>query len=171
MNELDKYTDKNHIENLKELYQDNVLISYALENAYNNIINSTNKNDTKLELLTPEQIQYINLFADGKSISDICTQLNIQKPLIIIWQRQNKLFNECIKLIKEVQAEEAENILWNRSINDDNAMIERMFAIKARKPEYRENSILPNNNIISLRISVNDKEIDTSQSYKTVEQE
>jgi len=169
MNDLDKYINENDISNLQELYQDNPLISYALKQCYNINNNIDNKN---IEKLSSEQIKYIEMLSDNKPISEICHILCISKPLIIIWQKTNKLFNECIKIVKECQAEQAEAILWNNAINSESAdSISRMFALKARKPEYRDNAIIPNNNIISLKISVDGQLIDTSQSIKTIEEE
>jgi hypothetical protein len=48
--------------------------------------------------------------------------------------------------------------------------ISRMFALKARKPEYRDNAILTGATIVNVRVTVDGENFDTSASVKDITQ-
>jgi hypothetical protein len=149
-------------------YQGNQLVSYALNELYNN--DNAIKNNLQIELLEPLQLDYIEaLDRNDATIKEICDELSISKTTIIIWQKTNKLFAKCIELIKEAEAEQTESILWTAAQSKESAdTISRMFALKARKPEYRDNAILQGATIVNVRVTVDGENFDTSASVKDI---
>jgi hypothetical protein len=92
--------------------------------------------------------------------------LEIDKTTIVIWKRTNKLFAKCLELIKESQAESVESLMWMEAANKDNKdNITRMFLIKARKPEYRENAVIPASSIVNVRVTIDSKDYDSQSVF------
>lgn len=172
---LDEYMpDKNTevIANMNQIYADIPIIQYALDELIKNDTSKTT--DYSTLLLTVEQMRYINLYdsTDGTTLADVCSDMNIRKSTVIMWMRCNKLFNACIELIKQTEAEQAESCLWSSATDAESKdSISRMFALKARKPEYRDNAILPGASVVSIRVTIDNKEFDTSASMKVINEE
>jgi hypothetical protein len=149
-------------------YQGNQLVSYALNELYSN--DNAVKNNLQIELLEPLQLDYIEaLDRNDKTVKEICEDMGISKTTPTIWTKSNKLFNKCIELIKEAEAEQTESILWSAAQSKESAdTISRMFALKARKPEYRDNAILTGATIVNVRVTVDGENFDTSASVKDI---
>jgi predicted DNA-binding protein YlxM (UPF0122 family) len=149
-------------------YQGNQLVSYALNELYNN--DNAIKNNVQVELLEPLQEEYLQAIDQNDStIKEICDEMRISKTTIIIWIKTNKLFAKCIELIKEAEAEQIESVV-TKAAQDSNSAdnISRMFALKARKPEYRDNAVLTGATIVNVRVTVDGENFDTSASVKDI---
>lgn len=95
----------------------------------------------------------ISLRADGWTNSEIASGLGFSKSKLLIWEKQNKLFAACIEFIKSMEAEESEQKLWKHLTKQNSPDISTYFALKGRKPEYRDNAPMPTTNAVNLRIA------------------
>lgn len=87
---------------------------------------------------------------------------------ITLWMR-DKLFSACVDLIKDAEASQAEAMTWRMACTNPNSNIERMFAIKSRRPEYRDNVPPPAQTVTNVRITLNGNDFDVSADCKAVE--
>lgn len=156
--------NENCIAKLRMQYQSDPLLIYAISEIAKEI-----KQDQDIDFLSPEQLQYIYYIDNGMTDQEYEPP---KRSLVVIWHRTNLLFAKCIDIIKEAQAEEAESVLWKGATDKESKdNISRMFALKARKPEYRENAVLPGANIITVRVTIDGQPIDISQSLKDITDE
>lgn len=169
---LDDYIpdkSKSIIADLSQIYANIPIIQYALDEIIKN--DTAKAVDYSGLMLSDDQLEYINRYdnSDNTTMADVCADMGIRKSTVIMWQRSNKLFNACIELIKQTEAEQAESCLWSGAtdINSKDS-ISRMFALKARKPEYRDNAIIPAANVVSIRVTIDSKDFDTSASMKVI---
>ena len=155
------------VSEINEKYKDSPIVLMALSEMYPP---EAMKPGTPIQLINKDQEQYINALYENKlSTKEIRENLNIPAALVTVWTRGNKLFAKCIEIIKETQADQAEEILWNNAIDPESKdSISRMFALKARKQEYRDNATPQINTAISLKITLDDKDIDTAAGFKIV---
>ena len=116
--------------------------------------------------LTPEQMLYLFLCDAGYSPQTACLILGITKSKPVLWRKQNILFSNCLKAIMAALADEAEAMTASLATTDSKASIERMFFIKAHKPEYRENAPIPAEAAINLRITVDGQDIDVTAGFR-----
>jgi len=142
-------------------YKDSELVQYAIREIYSNV-----KSKEQIELLTRAQRGYIELMQQRMAVENMHDLLEIDKTTIVIWKRTNKLFAKCLELIKESQAESVESLMWMDAANKDNKdNITRMFLIKARKPEYRENAVVPASSIVNVRVTIDSKDYDSQSVF------
>ena len=104
------------------------------------------------------QVQYLNMIIAGLSNEDACKALSISTAYPLLWKKEgdkDSLYFCCIEAIKEKQADELESNMWNTASTDNSSRrdIMKMFLIKSRKPEYKENSPTVNANVqVVLRV-------------------
>lgn len=110
----------------------------------------------------------ISLRADGWTDKEIASGLGLGRAVIAVWAESDDLYKACLDFIKDIETADAEQITWRNAIENPNANIERMFALKARKPEYRDNAQLPSSQSVNLRISLDGLPFDTSANLKPV---
>jgi len=145
-----------------DIYKAHPLIQYA--------IGSLKATENINLMLTPVQIKYLEMLNKSElKLTEIIDALDISKSDIVIWSKTSPLFKACIDIIKDGQAELLEAVTWDNALSGDSkTSIERMFALKARKPEYRDNAAMPAPTLISLRVTLEGQDIDTTASYRTV---
>jgi hypothetical protein len=132
---------------LTDKYKDSNLIVFCLQE-----MEKEKKQGEPLQDMAAEQLNYIMWLDDPNQDKE---QYYINKSTVVIWTRTNKLFAKCLEIIKEAQAEQAESVLWTGATDTNNKdSISRMFALKARKPEYRDNAVAPGASVISVRVSI-----------------
>ena len=166
---LDEYIPKPPSMNTRlidtlERYKNNQIVTFALTELYGKALDPT------IDELTPEMCGYLEMLDQGIRPDTIDNMTEISPSTIVIWKRTNKLFDKCLEIIKESQAEQLENRLWDEAMQPLNKdPITRMFLLKARKPEYKENALPPAVNLVSVRVTIDGKDFDTTASTKTIE--
>jgi len=93
-------------------------------------------------LLSAIQVKYINALAQGFTGRTACKELGIARSEPLYWEQvsdKDKLFPLCLKVVKELRTADLEEDVWDQAINNPKASILKMFALKAAKPEYRDN--------------------------------
>ena len=116
--------------------------------------------------LSPAMFVYLYLIDCDLSPLVACKAIKLSKSQPIIWKKENKLFSAVLDAIKAGQAEELESVVWQNARFNPAAERERMFALKARKPEYRDNAPTPTPGNVSVRITLNNTPIDISENYR-----
>jgi hypothetical protein len=111
----------------------------------------------------------ISLRVDGWSNSEIASGLGLSKSTMLIWEKQNKLYAACIDFIKALEADEGEQRLWQHLMRQKTPDISTYFALKGRKPEYRDNAPMPTTNTINLRISLDGKQLQIQGTQEMIE--
>jgi len=164
----------------KQKYKDYHMIVYAVSQLAEEQAKLKNGSE-KLDIpeLTDMQLKFLDFMDDAdnreddeetpnaRNINTACTILGIKKSELIIWIKTNKLFARCYEILKEAEAEQAESVLWSGASSQHNKdSISRMFALKARKPEYRENAPAPGDTVVNVRISVDGQDFNSSAGFK-----
>lgn len=101
----------------------------------------------------------VSLRADGWTDKEVCKGLGIGRSQLAIWQESDDLYKACIEFIKNIETDDAEQITWRNAIQDKDANSERMFALRARKPEYRDNAQVPESATVNLYVGIEGKDI------------
>ena len=110
---------------------------------------------------TPEMMQYILALANGNTKRSIFEGGRVSPVMVMIWTR-NALFSACLATLKEAETLAAEAMTWDKALKDPNASIERMFAIKSRRPEYKDNAPPAQPGQINIQVNVAGKSFDVS---------
>jgi len=151
----------NNLQKILDEYKGSALIQYAITELYSNT-----KPEEQIELLTRDQRGYIELLDDDMQVDNMHDLLEINKTTVVIWKRTNKLFAKCLELVKESQAESVESLMWREAANKENKdNITRMFLIKARKPEYRENAVAPGSSIVNVHVTIDQKDYVSESTF------
>jgi hypothetical protein len=131
-------------------------------------INAVQASTIGLEGVTLSPAMYIYLYLIDSDLSPVvaCKALKISKSQAVVWTKENKLFAAVMSAIKAGQAEELESVVWYNARYNPAAEKERMFALKARKPEYRDNAPPPSPGRIDVRITIDNADIDISDNYR-----
>ena len=116
--------------------------------------------------ISPAMFIYLYLIDSDVRPLAACKALKISRSQAVIWNKENKLFAAVLDAIKAGQAEELEASVWHNALTNLDADKERVLALKARKPEYRENAPEPAAPAVSIRITVDNAEIDISDNYR-----
>ena len=111
--------------------------------------------------LEPFQRMYIDLISTGTSSNDACKQLNIDCYLPILWENtceKDGLYAQCISLIRKKEAKDLEEVIWSSAKNNPKSTLERMFAIKSRMDEYKDNAPPQTNLQTNINVTISDKD-------------
>lgn len=94
---------------------------------------------------------------------------NIAPIEVEMWSKKAE-FQAIMGMIKMAEASLAEAVTWDQSINNPMAAQERMFALRSRKQEYKENGQVNNNTTTNLRITIEGNDFDVSANFKSNEE-
>jgi hypothetical protein len=97
-----------------------------------------------VEDITREQKDYINLVATGTQSTCACQMLGIDVFLPVLWEEtadKDGTFMQCMTILKRKQADLLEENVWDQAMNNPKSTILKMFALKARKDEYKDNAL------------------------------
>ena len=174
--DLDKYignatTTGTKATELRTRYADHPVVLYAVDKLSEEAVKKNSSEKINVPELTSGQLAFIDLMDSNEYIvmSDACKALGIRLSEIVIWKRNSRLFEICMDILKEAEAEQAESVLWSNATQAANPdSISRMFALKARKPEYRENAPAQGDTVVNVRISVEGQEFNTEAGIKIV---
>jgi hypothetical protein len=122
----------------------------------------------KAEGLGFTQIQYVNMLGAGLTPSEACSILGIERALPMLWEEDagsDGALVYCLRMVKKIEADDVESIIWRRAKTEKNATLDRFMAIKARKPEYRDNYMPGVALQTNIHISLGGKDLDTSINY------
>lgn len=96
----------------------------------------------------------------GASVKAACEVQGLTTVQHVAWKKCNSLYAKAYDMIKQAQAEEVEDVVWQNALNPDTRnSIERMFALKSRKAEYKDNAIPQGDTNVSIRITLEGEEI------------
>jgi hypothetical protein len=95
--------------------------------------------------LSVEQVCYLNMRVAGLLSAQACDLIGVDRLSPLYWEEKegaNSLYCKCIEALKLMQAKQAEDVVWDITVNDPSSRrdILRMFAMKGRLPEYRDNA-------------------------------
>ena len=87
----------------------------------------------------------------------IMAYLNIDSLDISLWRSASEFFAFVLTALYDAIVADTELMLWRNASTKSSASIERMFAIKAKRPEYRENSLGRADAVTRINITLNDR--------------
>jgi len=122
----------------------------------------------RLQEIPRDAMRYLTERAGGLNHIDAMKEINISPIMVVVWQRTFPEFLSAMNLIKQAEALELEAYLWEYAKNPT-ASNERMFALKSRLKEYREDGGGANLNNVNLKITLAGSDFDISSSVKTKE--
>ena len=100
--------------------------------------------------------------------ADHPTAMNKVKAMpiaIMLWQK-DPAFTAIMNQIKQAEAMMLESVVWDQALNNPKASIERMFALKSRMNEYKDNAVATGQTVTNVRISIDGQDFDVSASFK-----
>lgn len=126
------------------------LIQYSVVNTPGFKPSETNEYE-----LTDMQKEYLQGLMQGQKPKDLCAQLGLSRVQSYLWKKQSKLFAETLDLVEQMQADDLESSMWSEALSDEPSNpIVKMFLLKARKTNYRENAAPPTSNTVSVHVTV-----------------
>ena len=102
--------------------------------------------------------QYIMLYLDMDSLE------------IQLYRSETELFSYMLNAIYDSIIADTELLLWRNASGKSAASIERMFALKAKRPEYKDNAPASGDQLTRLHITLNGQELklETDTSDKPI---
>jgi hypothetical protein len=123
-----------------------------------------------IELMS-EQVQYLNMRMKGIRIADCCKALKIDISAPMLWEEQydkNSVYAYCIDIIRKSQALMLEDTVWNDAINNDSKDLLKMFALKSRMPEYKDNAVGGGQGVVIVNLKVDNQPYSVDENTVTV---
>lgn len=120
------------------------------------------------------QIKYLNMLGDGIPWREACDLLGISRATPFLWAEEAEddgIYNQCLELVKMIEADELESIVWDEARNSKKATLLKMFALKARKDEYKDNAPPAAQTETVINVSIGDQPYDVSANYRVIETE
>lgn len=109
--------------------------------------------------LLPEQRAYIDLVSTGTPMIMACTMLNIDIYLPDLWEEtldKDGTYMQCMKLIRTKEAKLLEADVWKQAMENPKSVILKMFALKSRMDEYKDNAAPTTNLQTNIHVSIRD---------------
>ena len=107
-----------------------------------------------------EQRKYIDLVSTGTPRIMACTMLNIDVYLPNLWEEtldKDGTYMQCMQLIRRKEADLLEEDVWKQAMDNPRSVILKMFALKSRKDEYKDNAAPQQNLQTNIHVSIRDK--------------
>lgn len=111
--------------------------------------------------LKPRQRDFIGKLLEGMSVLAAKMELGVSGLELVLWSAGD-LFSACLDVIKEAETIEAEAMTWHNATRNEKAMIERMFAIKSRRPEYKDNAPEKKTGNVNIQVNIGERRFDVS---------
>lgn len=121
------------------------------------------------EELSDAQVRYINMIASGISWTEACAMIGISRATPFLWLEESDkdgTYRQCLELVKEIEANELENNVWQEALNNPKSTILKMFALKARKDEYKDNATPSTNLETNIYVKIGEKDYDVRANFK-----
>lgn len=111
--------------------------------------------------ITEDQKRYIDLLATGMSSIMVCESMNMDIFLPTLWEKtldKDSTFMQCLQLVKEKQADALEDHVWDQALHNNKSPLLKMFALKARKDEYKDNALPQSNVQTNILVTISDQQ-------------
>jgi hypothetical protein len=111
--------------------------------------------------LLPEQRKYIDLVSTGTPRVMACTMLNIDVYLPNLWEEtldKDGTYMQCMQLIRRKEADLLEEDVWKQAMDNPRSVILKMFALKSRKDEYKDNAAPTTNLQTNIHVTISDQQ-------------
>ena len=98
----------------------------------------------------------------------IMIHLNMDSLEIQLYKTESELFSYMLTAIYDSIIADTELLLWRNASGKSAASIERMFALKAKRPEYKDNAPASGDQLTRLNITINGEQVklDTDTTNK-----
>lgn len=155
-------TDYLNIEDRPADYVPLTDFTLPMKTALVSLLKDDKMNPADVPYITLAQAYIIDRLAEGNSLATACGTISVPIIQHVAWIKSNKLYAKAIQLLKEAQAEQVEDVVWQNALSGSTATtIERMFALKSRKAEYKDNALPQGDTNISVRVTLEGNEIPT----------
>jgi hypothetical protein len=131
------------------------------------------KNEDGISELSMQQAQYLNMLSAGFTGVEACELLKMDKVMPMIWEEEEEkgsIYNQCLAVIKRMEADEAEQLMWRKIRKDPNAVTERLAGLAARKAEYKPNAQGQQQVLTAIHVQVGDRDFDVSANFQIPDQ-
>ena len=162
-NQFEDVAERDYIKHAHDVCNDVVRLVSATDSDMLVSAPATDPADADNQLTCAQGLYLIGLM-HGLSPFRILDILKLSKMCPALWGKMGSTaYKEALEAVKMTMAEQLESIVLQNAMNNPSAAIERMFAIKAWMPKYRDNAPLPSAPAVTIRISIDGEEI--SQDY------
>ena len=122
------------------------------------------------QILGARTIGYLYARINGLVHHEAVELCNVSPVEVEMWSKKPE-FSSILNVLKSAEATLAESKLWRNVIDSDGTGLPTMFALKARKAEYKENGQPVSQTVTNVRISIEGQEFDVSANFKDKEVE
>ena len=129
------------------------LVAYSVVNSPTYVPPEVNEYE-----LSDQQSQYLQGLVAGKRPVEMCETLGMSRVQPYLWKKNHKLFREALELIENMQADDLEASMWQEALQEGGNPITKMFLLKARKQNYKENAPLQGANTVNIKVSIGEQE-------------
>lgn len=114
------------------------------------------------------QVMYLNMLAEGFTVPEACYMCGLDMVTPYMWEVQGRdgLFGEAMKIVREIETRSLESVVWAEASRGSKSENLKMFALKSRRPEYKDNFTAPTNVQTFIRVSLDGVPFDTSINYR-----
>jgi hypothetical protein len=166
----DNQSEHDFIDHAQAVAADVIKLCSAGEHADKYLAPVSPTSDDEENKLTCAQGLYLIGLTHGLTPYRVLDMLKISRMCPAMWSRKGSTaYKESLRAIKEMQAEQAEALILENAVNNPSAGLDRMFVIKAFKPEYRDNAPLPSAPAVAISITIDGQPIDQSASRRIYE--
>jgi len=93
--------------------------------------------------LESDMVLYLNARASGATTKEACEILGFDRTLPMLWQEEAEkdgVYVQCLKAIDDMRTQDLDDVMWKQAMEDQASAILKMFAIKSRRDEYKDNA-------------------------------
>jgi hypothetical protein len=168
----DNQSEHDFIAHAQAVSVDVIKLFTADEHADKFLVPASQSDDPEDSKLTCAQGLYLIGLVHGLMPFRILDILKISRICPALWGKTGSTaYKESLQAIKSMQAEQAEALILENAVNNPSAGLDRMFVVKAYKPEYRDNAPLPSAAAVAISITIDGQPIDQSASRRIYEVE
>lgn len=119
--------------------------------------------------LSCEQVMYLSLRSVGVGTVEACGLIGIDVTMPLVWEAESgsgSWYMMCMEGIRKLEADVLEESMWASVLGGHTKEAERMFMLKGRKPQYRDNYQAQVTAVTQIRVSIDNNDFDVSANFK-----
>ena len=124
--------------------------------------------------LSDEQVMYVSLRSVGVRSDKACQLIGVDVTMPLVWEAESasgSWYMMCMEGVRKLEADLLEEDMWANVLAGNTKEAERMFALKGRKPQYRDNYQTQVTAVTQVRVSLDNMDFDVSANFKQAEDE
>jgi hypothetical protein len=153
------------ISHAKSICNDVIKLTSSAEDDY--LVPDSGETEQKDKISLAQTLYLLGLMYQLKPF-EILDALHLAKISPALWAKNSsQIYRDNLDSIKTMNAEQLEAVVMDNALNNPNANIERMFALKAWIPKYKDNAPAAAAPSVVIRISLDGEQLDANTGRRT----